>query len=459
MMTPLPADFVVRLRAQYPLPEAEALLAALDGTAAVTSVRRNPLKAVPCVADGGVPVPWCSAGRVLAERPSFTRDPLFHAGAYYVQEAASMFVAAAYAAIVADAGAAPTRLLDLCAAPGGKSTLWRALLPDGALLVANEPVRVRAQILAENLTKWGHPDVVTTSGYGADFAALRDFFDVIATDVPCSGEGMFRKDETARSEWSAAAVQACADRQWDIVSSVWPALRPGGYLVYSTCTFNREENEDMAARIARDLGADVLPIAIDPAWGVLTDPAGSGLPVYHFLPSRTVGEGFCLTLLRKHGSAPAASPRRQKGRGRDAKATGASLVAPWLTESGRYRLFAPAESHVAAVSETLYDAVQRVRDVVPTLTSGVLLAELKGKKAVPQHALAMSVACRADTFARVPVDEATALGYLHREAVVLPPSAPRGYVVLTYGGLPLGFVNNLGARANNMYPPEWRIRF
>lgn len=461
--------------------EAEALRRAICETPAVTSIRVNPRKATAC--PEGECVPWCTTGRYLEDRPQFTADPLFHAGAYYVQEASSMFIEQAYKAILAilddlenleniesldtldrlGAAAAPRRVLDLCAAPGGKSTLWRSLLPDGCLLVANEPIRQRAQVLAENLTKWGHPDVVVTSAYPEEFAPLGSFFDIIAADVPCSGEGMFRKDEQAREEWSPEAVIACAERQWGIISDVWPALKQGGYLVYSTCTFNAEEDEHMVERICRELGAEVIDIPHDPAWGAV------GTIGLHFYPHRVKGEGIYMCLLRKTSEAPTGrSGKKEKKGKKSAKQSGktgsacsvrgGSAAAPWLSDSDTFKLFAPEEEFVGAVRQSLYDDIITVTSTVRALTAGILLAEDKGKKLIPQHALAMSTALSADAFPREELDRETALSYLRREAITLSAECPRGYVIVTHGGLPLGFVNNLGTRANNLYPEQWRIR-
>ena len=455
----LPPDFITQMQQTLGTAEAESLCQSLAGSAPSVSVRRNPLKpssALP--AEEEAPVPWCERGVYLKTRPSFTADPLLHAGCYYVQEAASMFVEQAYRTIASDF--VPTRMLDLCAAPGGKSTLWRSLLPDGALLVANEPMRQRAQILAENLTKWGHPDVVTTSAYAADFAPLASFFDVVATDVPCSGEGMFRKDEGAVAEWSREAVLACAERQWSIVEDIWPTLRQGGYLVYSTCTFNREENELTVQRICRELGAELVPIPIEEGWGISGDTTGSGMPVYHFFPHKTKGEGLFLALLRKTAESPA--PRTKKNRKDRSQQTGkvqnAAKVAPWLAESEQFKIVRPDGEHLLAVREALADDVMRVCATVRALTAGVLLAEEKGKKLVPQHALALSSALRPDAFPKADLSLEQALSYLRREVLTLAPEVPCGYVLASFAGHPLGFLNNLGSRANNLYPQEWRIR-
>lgn len=465
----LPPAFLQEMTALLGAAETEALAQALTQTAPPVSIRLNPLKPCPTPpAEVEGEVPWCTTGRFLQERPKFTYDPLLHAGTYYVQEAASMIIAQAWRAITA-AGDSPRRVLDLCAAPGGKSTLWRSLMPEGTLLVANEPIRQRAQILAENLTKWGHPDTVVTSAYAESFGkGLGGFFDVIATDVPCSGEGMFRKDEGAVSEWSPEAVKACAARQWEIVNAVWPALHEGGWLVYSTCTYNRSENEDMVARICRELGAETITLDTDPAWGITGDLTGKGLSVCRFLPHRTQGEGLFMALLRKTSEAPVykmSGGRRGKGNGKTggkAKAAAgkeAAALGRWLNASeGNFRIIRPDESRFAAVRETLADEVAAVTAAAPTLAAGVALAEERGRKLIPQHALALSTVRDAGAFpmAELPLDQA--LAYLRHEAIVLPTDTPRGYVIVTYLGHALGFVNNLGTRANNLYPQAWRIR-
>ena len=486
----LPQAFIDQMTELLGPSEAEALCRAITTTPAVTSIRTNTLKNAAC--PHGETVPWGSTGRYLAERPQFTIDPLFHAGAYYVQEASSMFIEQAYKAILEnlenidnqshsesqETSHAPRHVLDLCAAPGGKSTLWRSLLPDGCLLVANEPIRQRAQVLAENMTKWGHPDVVVTNAYPEEFAPLGSFFDVIAADVPCSGEGMFRKDEQAREEWSPEAVIACADRQWQIISDVWPALRQDGYLVYSTCTYNAEEDERMVARICHELGAEVVPIATDPAWGIVEGKSSTredGQQValgYHFYPHRTKGEGIYMCLLRKTSEAPTGRSGKKDKKSKKGNKTNTSggnvkngsAVVQWLAHSADFKLFAPDEAFVGAVRQSLFDDVIAVTSTVRALTAGILLAEArggqtsKGQKLIPQHALALSTALNAEAFPHEELDLDTALAYLRHEAITLSAQCPRGYVIVTYSGLPLGFVNNLGTRANNMYPEQWRIR-
>ena len=299
----LPQAFIERTRqllGEDIYPQFEEALA----TETPVSIRPNRTKCQLPVE--GEPIPWASSGMYLKNRPTFTFDPMFHAGCYYVQEASSMFVERVLREYVHE----PVVMLDLCAAPGGKSTLCRSTLPEGSLLVANEVMRNRSQILAENLIKWGHPEVVVTNNDPADFTELTHLFDVILTDVPCSGEGMFRKDPVAVDEWSLENVDICWQRQRRILTDIWPSLKPGGLLIYSTCTFNREEDEDNVAWTAKELGAEILPVSIDDSWGITGNLVGGDFPVYRFLPHKTKGEGFFLAVLRKDGDVCEETPKR-----------------------------------------------------------------------------------------------------------------------------------------------------
>ena len=412
----------------------------------------------------GEPIPWATSGIYLKSRPTFTFDPLFHAGCYYVQEASSMFVERVLREYVHE----PVVMLDLCAAPGGKSTLCRSALPEGSLLVANEVMRNRSQVLAENLIKWGHPEVVVTNNDPADFTELTHLFDVILTDVPCSGEGMFRKDQVAVDEWSLENVDICWQRQRRILTDIWPSLKPGGLLIYSTCTFNREEDEDNVAWIARELGAEILPVSIYDSWGITGNLVGRDFPVYRFLPHKTKGEGFFLAVLRKDGDVCEETPKRfakasarmdKKKKGKDTKQP---LVVPkeakeWLASASDYSL-AMKDTQVVAFPKAYQDEYALLQQYLKVIHAGITLGEIKGKDLIPHHSLAMSTALAEDLFPRTEVSYEQAIAYLRKEGLILDTDVPRGYVLLTYQGIPLGFVKNIGNRANNLYPQEWRIR-
>ena len=451
----LPQAFIERTRqllgeTQYSLFE-EALQKEVP-----VSIRPNASK---CSEDvDGEPIPWATSGMYLKNRPTFTFDPLFHAGCYYVQEASSMFVERVLRKYVKE----PVVMLDLCAAPGGKSTLCRSVLPEGSLLIANEVMRNRSQILAENLIKWGHPEIVVTNNCPADFTDLTHLFDLILTDVPCSGEGMFRKDQVAVDEWSLENVDVCWQRQRRILNDIWPTLKPGGILIYSTCTFNREENEDNVARIAQELGADILEVPIETEWGITGNLIGKDFPVYRFLPHRTKGEGFFLAVLRKHeGVVETVQPRLEKKKGKDAKGKAPQQIVPkdvksWLKEPNAFDINLNGVM-VEAFPKSFHDIYYIVKNSLRIIHAGIVLGEIKGKDIIPHHSLAMSTVL-SDAFPKAEMTYEQAIAYLRKEGLVLDASVPRGYILLTYRQVPLGFVKNIGNRANNLYPQEWRIR-
>lgn len=457
----LPASFIDFARALLGDDEYENLHAALQQESPV-SIRMNSAKNVH--PDGSFePVAWAADGFYLKQRLTFTFDPLFHAGCYYVQEASSMFVEQVLKQYVDE----PVVMLDLCAAPGGKSTHARSLLPGGSLLVANEVIRNRSQILAENLTKWGHPDVVVTNNDPADFACLGAFFDVILADVPCSGEGMFRKDAGAIDEWSPENVEVCRQRQRRIIADIWPCLKPGGLLIYSTCTFNTKEDEENVAWIEAEFGAEALEVKHDEAWRITGNLlSDAGFPVYRFLPHRTRGEGFFLAALRKPqdaepgADAPSLSKKKTKKGGKDILSVSKeqlNAVAGWLAQPEDYTLSAQG-AVVTALANRLARDVSVLAQCLRVVQAGVQVGEVKGKDLVPLHALAMSRLLKPAVFPSEELGYEQAVAYLRKEAIVLSPTAPRGYVLVTYRDVPLGFVKNIGNRANNLYPQEWRIR-
>ena len=395
-------------------------------------------------------VPWAESGRYLESRPLFTADPLFHAGCYYVQEASSMFVEQ----VVKQYVNAPVRALDLCAAPGGKSTHLLSLLPRDSMLVSNEPMPLRAQVLAENITKWGNASSVVTKNEPADFAPFRNFFDFVLVDAPCSGEGLFRKDSFAVEQWSVSNVEQCARRQRDIVADIWDTLCPGGLMVYSTCTFNREENEDCVEWIASELGAEILEVKVPDEWNITGSLTTEGLPVYRFIPGYTEGEGLFMAVLRKDGSSTVVQPRLPRFKQVPAKVKGE--VEKWIVGSERFD-FVMQSDIVVAMPKKHAAAMLALQQKLKVIHAALPLAEVKNNKLLPLHALAMSTELNASAFNTMELEREKALAYLHREAMLFA-DAPVGHLLLTYKGIPVGFVKNIGNRANNLYPAEWRIR-
>ncbi len=436
---------------------AEIVIDALEAGESVTAVRANPAK-MPVDAlqrrfeavDGRVP--WRGDALFLARRPRFSLDPLLHAGAYYVQDPSAMFVGCVAAAAMRYAGTPAPRVLDLCAAPGGKTTCIASSL-GGGLLVANEVIGSRATTLAENVVKWGNPNVTVTSSDPSQFASLPGWFDVIVADVPCSGEGMFRKEPQAISEWSQENVRLCEARSRRIVADVWPALREGGFLVYSTCTFNSFENDGNAAWIAETLGAEIIPIeSADPV--LAAECAAVGHIVtrcgVQLAPGITRGEGQYVALLRK---TAAASALRRK-----ALPTLKKAACDWLRPGFECcQVERSAGPMIKAYPQPLMQDIRMVEENLRTLRSGVAAALVKGRDRIPQADLALNEALCGEAFPRVELSREEALQFLRIQPLSLP-DAPAGFLLVCCEGLPLGFVKNLGRRANNLFPQAWRLR-
>lgn len=456
-MAPLPQQFldmIGRYRQFDGLPE--ALL-----SSPVISVRLNPRKLTSIPPVGPDTVPWCHTGIYLSDKIPFTFDPAMHQGLYYVQDASSMIIGEIVRRLTADIPS--PAYLDACAAPGGKTTAAIDALPDNAVIVANEYVRSRGAVLRENLIKWGFPSTIVTTGDTARLSRLRERFDIIGADVPCSGEGMMRKDATAVSQWNPALVTECAARQREIVGNLWPALRPGGYLIYSTCTFNREENEEMVSFMTRTLGAIPIDMGLTVYPGI-SPGIDTPHPCYRLMPHRLRGEGLFVAVLQKpddgnsHTSAYGDGMKRQaktvRSRGKKATAIPSGLnerldpVYDWTLQSDN-DLISAFPTHLLP----LLAEAQRSLDIIH---AGVPMATVKGRDTIPTQALALSTAMRQDAWPTVEVDYPTAISYLRHESISLP-DAQRGIVLLTYGDKPLGFAKNLGNRANNLYPSDWRI--
>lgn len=455
----LPPAFRARVEAEVP-----GLAEALDGPAPV-SVRFNPFKPLlvssPELPAGGEPVPWTVPGEAcyLTDRPVFTADPVFHGGAYYVQEAGSMFVGWLLRRILQTTGIAAPKVLDLCAAPGGKTTHVASVVGSEGVVVANETIRSRARILAENVQKWGSGNVAVTSNDPADFGGrMEGFFDVIVTDVPCSGEGMFRKDPASREAWSPEAVRLCAARQRRIVSDVWRALRPGGVLIYSTCTFNAAENEENVRWVAEELGGEVLGFDGVPE-GIGTTGAG-----WHFYPHRVRSEGFFAAAIRKTGELDAIG--RTVGKTKNDKGL-APLVKSDLAEARRWIdgdewLFGRiGEGAVYGFSPEMYRTVEVLRAArFGLLYSGVELGELIRGSLKPAHALALYAGVNRQAAAVAELDDEAAREYLRKgtDAAALPVERfAEGLNLVVCRGVALGWAKRIGRRYNNLYPAAWRV--
>lgn len=427
------------------------------------SIRLNPSKSQGVDAAGLEPVPWSTSGYYLPKKPAFTFDPLLHAGCYYVQEASSMFLEQVLRTHVQE----PVVMLDMCAAPGGKSTLSRSVLPEGSLLVANEVMRNRAQVLLENITKWGSPDVVVTSSMADVMGRLTGCFDVILTDVPCSGEGMFRKDDEAIEDWSLQNVRMCQARQREILEDLWPSLKAGGILIYSTCTYNTFEDEENVDWICRELGAEMLEVPTQESWNIRGCLDGSARPLYHFMPHMTRGEGIFMAVMRKTSCEEA--PLVAKGASKKTRPQGARRTAPLLNTQSRkqlmgwisapsYELIEGQDSVFAFPSAHmgLLDALKA--SGVYLLQAGCEVAELKGRDLVPSHALALSTLLNPEAFQKAPLSYEDAIAYLRRESIALDGGLEKGFALVTYQGTPLGWVKNVGGRGNNLYPQMWKIK-
>jgi 16S rRNA C967 or C1407 C5-methylase (RsmB/RsmF family)/NOL1/NOP2/fmu family ribosome biogenesis protein len=446
----IPPEFAARTRAL--LGDAYSLFeAALQGEA-VISVRMNRDKSNE--EPSAERVPWCETGYYLPGRIAFTLDPLFHAGAYYVQEASSMFLEQVVKAYVHE----PVRCIDLCAAPGGKSTHLCSLLPEGSLLVCNEVIRSRSNILAENIVKWGNPNVIVTRNDPAEFRPLAHFFDLAIVDAPCSGEGMFRKNPAVAAEWNLPDITLCAARQRRILSAAWIALKPGGILVYSTCTYNTEENEDNLAFLVEKLRAEPLPIPLEASWQA-TEALKYTYPAYRFFPHKTKGEGFFMAVVRKSGGRledVVEEGFRSEGR----KTQKACLPFPdevrgWLLHPDDFHI-ERRESVIEAFPVRHTDAYRHLARHLHVVLSGLRLGELKGNDLIPAHALALSRRLNLDSFDIVALSREEAIRYLKKESLSLP--GEKGYALVSFDDLSLGFVKRLSNRANNLYPQEWRIR-
>lgn len=450
MNTPLPEAFVATMRDTLGA-DAEALFAALDSEPQ-TSIRLNPKKLV--IPYEGVSVGWSPMGRYLEERPQFTLDPLLHAGAYYVQEASSQFVAH----LLSGKELEGCRILDMCAAPGGKTTIYSSLVGRSGLVLSNDINRGRTLALSDNVQRWGMGNVVVTCNEPSHIGAFEEWFDVVAVDAPCSGEGMFRKMEEARTEWTASSVATCAARQREILAEAWRALRPGGVLIYSTCTFNPTEDEGIVEWLMSEYGDEIESddrVHTDDAWGIVRSNIGE-FQCFHFYPHRARGEGFFAAIARKrNGAQHRGKPKARRKVIAPISKSDAVEVSRWVDDASRMA-FRQVGDTIYGYDSTVVDDVVSLAESLSVVYSGVAMGQIFKGRLKPEHPLALYIGLNKEIVPRVEVSTDDAQSYLRR-GDISATLFTEGINAVCYKGLPIGFVKRIGARCNNMYPKDLRI--
>lgn len=411
----------------------------------ITSIRINPFKQQALLPGIQSPIPWTKYGYYLETRPSFTFDPLFHAGTYYVQEASSMFLEQALAQTTDLTRS--LKILDLCAAPGGKSTHIHSLISNDSILVSNEVIRSRANVLKDNIIKWGCENVLVTNNDPKDFSRLENYFDVIVVDAPCSGSGLFRRDPEAIDEWSRNNVQLCSQRQQRILADIWPALKKDGILIYSTCSYSKEEDEEIVQWVLKSLSAANLPLSIKENWGIVESEGG-----YRFWPDKVKGEGFFMACFqKKDGKADALANSRNKPEQVSKKEI--EIVQKWVRSEGRS--FIKHMNTVYAWPGRHANDFCFLLGKLRVIYSGVLVGELMRDKLIPDHALAMSNIV-AGSIDKTELDLEGSIQYLQRKELKTV-TRNKGWQLVTYLQHPVGWINALPNRINNYYPKELRI--
>jgi len=395
-------------------------------------------------------VPWCEYGFYLSERPQFTLDPLLHAGAYYVQEASSMFLWQTLKQIFTrDSN---IKILDLCAAPGGKTTLIASYFKN-ALIVSNEVIKTRANILYENITKWGSENIVVTNNDAADFKRLKNYFDLIVIDAPCSGSGLFRKDKDAIEEWGESNVLLCSQRQQRILADVYDALNHNGYLIYSTCSYSQEENEAVLDWMMDEFKVESLMFNVECDWNIVeTRSAKHKAFGYRFWPHKLKGEGFFIAVLKKDET----ESHSKQNHSSLSKATNIEIN---LSEKYLLKgdwLFFKQKEIIRVIHKQWQNDISFLQKNLYLKKAGVQLGEIKGNDLVPHHELGLST-ITGDNVIKIETDEDLALQYLRKKDVSVT-TGHKGWVLFTHKNFPLGWIKILHNRVNNYYPTEWRIR-
>ena len=451
--TAFPAEFQQSIGAQLGS-EADDLFIALQDTPSV-SFRLNPGKPA-VLPDPAGQVPWCTTGYYLNERPSFTLDPAFHGGAYYVQEASSMLVEAMLEALPDQQ--APLRVLDLCAAPGGKTTHLLSWFGETHLIVANEIHPQRCRILRENLTRWGATNTIVTQADPQRMAPnLPGLFDLILVDAPCSGEGMFRKDPGAIREWQPQLVDRCVDRQRSILDAAERMLRPGGHLIYSTCTFNTRENEEQVEWLQCTKSLQPVPVAFPSDWRIQGTTRGN-----RCWPHLVRGEGFFCALLQKPDeSGYVRAPSARAGRTRQMprwETPKHPILEQFVEDAAFWQFQITTKGEVRGFPAHLQQLASPLWGHRFVVDFGTRIGQIKSPSLfIPDHALALSCQLARERVRRIPVTLDQARQFLRKEALQGLAGDP-GIALLSYQDLPLGWIKIVPNRINNLLPHHWRIR-
>ncbi|MCS6794448.1 MAG: methyltransferase domain-containing protein [Raineya sp.] len=444
----LPSAFLERI-SDF-LPENQDKFLSSLSESPIVSLRLNPFKKLNHLPFSPMcAVAWCEDGYYLSQRPSFTENPLFWAGAFYVQEASSMFLEQIFKHITSQN---PLKILDLSAAPGGKSTHLLSLMNENSLLVSNEIIKNRAEILAENLARWGSKNYVVTQSNPESLGKLENFFDIILVDAPCSGEGMFRKDSTAIAEWSEANVLFCAKRQKEILANILPALAPSGYLIYSTCTFNRKENEENLHWLCENFNLQSVQIPIATEWNIV-EVQEKGRFAYRFFPHLLRGEGFFVACLRKKVS-PVQIGKYKKDLFQELDKNQKNVVQQWVV--GENQEFFSYQNQVFMLNPLHRTWISQLASYAYIKQVALKVGEFKGKDFIPSAELALS-SCVSQNISRIELSTKEALQFLSKQELNLT-LGEKGWYLATHQNLGLGWLKNLGGRVNNYYPSEWRIR-
>lgn len=449
-MLQLPKEFIRSVSCCVGFDE-EAFLKAHQGDSP-TSIRLNPFKKGELKFPLTSPVLWNDKGFYLNERPNFTYDVTFQAGCYYVQEAGSMFIEHALKSCVNFNESIVA--LDLCASPGGKSTLINSLISKESILIANEVVKQRADVLAQNLSKWGTANVVVTNNDPSAFSEMEEVFDVMVVDAPCSGSGLFRKQHDAVEEWSLDNVNLCSQRQKRILSDVVPALKSGGVLLYSTCSYSQEENEYICDWLITEFELETVEVPIKAEWGIIQTQSETHKAFgYRFYPDKTTSEGFfCATFRKKDSGEESTFKKSKKEQFSPLRSKEKEVFKNWINDVENKTIIKFKEDYLLT-NELALQFINRFQHLYLKKV-GTNIGSVIKNDVVPHHDLALSIH-RSNNIQHIECSEEEAIKFLKKELNTI--EGIKGWNLMTYQGFGLGWIKHLGNRINNYLPSEFRI--